>query len=505
MYRVMIVDDEPLILEGLKNILEWEKLGFEIVCSCENGQMAYEKFKENPVDLIITDINMPKMTGLEMIKKLRQEGADVKCIILSGYDDFSFAQTAIKYGVEEYILKPIDEEALELALGKIDRSFKERMEHQHLILSKNEKLWELLRGTAELEDLNEIKRIMKITLDASHYTVTHLTYALEGEDHFITDIQMLLDGTIYKQYELVKVFDGQIILLHSWEANVDKAAIRKYFEGILKEINQQFKLEVFIAIGDWVDSIEEIHQSYEVANNLKKYILVEGVNKCIESSMIQIKEESELNFAEIIDELHRLVLDKNMLAIKKYIQDSFSRKDLSPSETYDLAIKMIILVDKISEDFALSKYGQTGLSTAIVNLCQEKNLDGLESFIIREVMDLIDKMNSYNENYSPVVQQVIQTIHAHCEEELSLKTLAQKYNMNSSYLGQIFSKEVGMPFSEYLNRTKNMKAKELILTTNMKINDVAKAVGYLDTSYFYRKFKKYYGVSPSTLRELKNY
>ena len=88
---------------------------------------------------------------------------------------------------------------------------------------------------------------------------------------------------------------------------------------------------------------------------------------------------------------------------------------------------------------------------------------------------------------------------------MSLKTLAQKYNVNSSYLGQIFNKEVGVSFSEYLNKIKNTKAKELILNTNMKINDIAKSVGYIDTSYFYRKFKKYFGVSPSTIRDMKRY
>ncbi|MEG0641996.1 MAG: AraC family transcriptional regulator, partial [Clostridium sp.] len=107
--------------------------------------------------------------------------------------------------------------------------------------------------------------------------------------------------------------------------------------------------------------------------------------------------------------------------------------------------------------------------------------------------------------YSPVIAQIINNVNERYYEELSLKTLANQYNINSSYLGQVFAKELGVSFSEYLNSTKNIKAKELILNTNMKINDIAKAVGYPDTSYFYRKFKKYYGVCPSTLREIKNY
>ena len=114
-------------------------------------------------------------------------------------------------------------------------------------------------------------------------------------------------------------------------------------------------------------------------------------------------------------------------------------------------------------------------------------------------------MNTSVVKYTPIVQQVVNYIDEKYFEEVSLKTLSQKYNINSSYLGQIFAKEVGYSFSEYLNRVKNMKAKELILNTNMKMNDIAKQVGYYETSYFYRKFKDFYGVSPATLREFKNY
>ena len=122
-----------------------------------------------------------------------------------------------------------------------------------------------------------------------------------------------------------------------------------------------------------------------------------------------------------------------------------------------------------------------------------------------ELDEFMEVMTQDTIKYSPVVQQIVNTINERYYEELSLKTLAYQYNINSSYLGQIFNKEVGCSFSDYLNKTKNMKAKELILETNMKINDIAKEVGYTDSSYFYRKFKKFFGVSPSTLREMKNY
>ena len=167
----------------------------------------------------------------------------------------------------------------------------------------------------------------------------------------------------------------------------------------------------------------------------------------------------------------------------------------------------MFLIDKTLEEFKLNrKYRNDSLSNIIVKLCNESTRENVKSFVLSELKELIELMDDNNRiKYSPVVQQVISIVNEKYYEELSLKTLAQKYNVNSSYLGQIFNKEVGVSFSEYLNKIKNTKAKELILNTNMKINDIAKSVGYIDTSYFYRKFKKYFGVSPSTIRDMKRY
>ncbi|SHE72498.1 response regulator [Clostridium fallax] len=129
MCKVMLVDDEKLILNGLLNIIDWDSIGLKVTETANDGQEAYEKYKKNPVDIIITDITMPKLTGLQLIEKLKNEGCEnTKFIILSGYDDFSYAKKAIYLGIENYILKPIDEEELEKTLitvvNKINREKK---------------------------------------------------------------------------------------------------------------------------------------------------------------------------------------------------------------------------------------------------------------------------------------------------------------------------------------------------------------------------------------------
>ena len=169
-------------------------------------------------------------------------------------------------------------------------------------------------------------------------------------------------------------------------------------------------------------------------------------------------------------------------------------------------MKILFLLDGIVEEFKVEKqYTGNSLGEEIVALCSEDTREDIKTLLCSEIREVIELMHPTTIKYSPVIQQIISYVNENYYEEVSLKTLARKYNINTSYLGQVFTKEVGCSFSEYLNKTKNMKAKDLILNTNMKINDIAKKVGYLDTSYFYRKFKKYYGVCPSTLRNIKNY
>ena len=126
MYKVMLVDDEKLILQGVLNIIDWDKLGLKITHMVQNGKEALEKYDEEPVDIIITDINMPVINGLELIKSIKEKNKKVKFIVLSGYDDFNYAKQAIGIGVEDYLLKPITKNALIERLSEI----RSRYEHE---------------------------------------------------------------------------------------------------------------------------------------------------------------------------------------------------------------------------------------------------------------------------------------------------------------------------------------------------------------------------------------
>ncbi|AYE34009.1 response regulator [Clostridium septicum] len=504
MYKVMLVDDEKLILQGLLNIIEWDKLDLEVIHLAEDGMEALEKFKDNPVDIIVTDINMPRLTGLELLKEIKALDSNVKFIILSGYDEFSYARTAIKLGVENYILKPIDEEELESSLKKLKKKIEEEKSKDIKVLEKNRLLIEFINGKINKDDLDYIRDVINLDFKEKSYTVSSIKISNKdvNENNNICEI---IKGITNEKFEVLYKFDGHIVLINSWNENISKEEILNYYNNVNKKLAKDFNADVFIAIGDRVDSIENLKESYRVSNHLKKYILTEGSNICLCKDDVEKLEKDNRSFNMEIENINKLIIEKNKSELEKYILNIFE-EHLTPRNIYDLSIKTILLIDKVSDEFKLElKYRRDSLRDTLVELCNESAIDNIKSFILGEIDELMELMTSNTIKYSPVVQQVVNNVNEKYYEELSLKTLAQQYNINSSYLGQIFTKEVGASFSDYLNKVKNMKAKELILNTNMKINDIAKAVGYFDTSYFYRKFKKYYGVCPSTLREMKNY
>ncbi|MBY0754711.1 response regulator transcription factor [Clostridium sardiniense] len=506
MYKVMLVDDEKLITQGLLNLIEWENLNLEVVNTAQNGEEALEKFKENPVNIVVTDINMPKMSGLDLIKEIKAIDEGVNFIILSGYDEFSYAKKAIAYGVESYILKPINEEELEESLISIVKSIKLAKKNKNNILDKNRKLIEFINGKINKEEIYKIKEDINLDFNEKYYTVATITISKRNEDGKYINIDEIIEENTLGNYEIIHKFDGQTILVNSWNEGCSREEIIEYYNRIKDKLINTLNVDVFIAIGDTVDSIDKLKNSYRVACRLKKYMLTEGTNMCLYKEKVSDIEEYRMNFSSEIDKLNKLIIEKNINKTKDYLTEIFDNSKLTPRNIYDLSVKIIILIDNISDEFKLDKkYVRDSLSSTIVELCNESTRDSVKTFIISEVEEVINAMCSNTIKYSPIVQQIINNINDRYYEELSLKTLAQQYNINSSYLGRIFSKEVGMSFSEYLNKTKNIKAKDLILETNMKINDIAKAIGYTDTSYFYRKFKKYYGVCPSTLREMKNY
>ena len=356
-------------------------------------------------------------------------------------------------------------------------------------------------------EIEENKECFYMNLNSERYSLCIInTRSRYDSEEMLHNIVNVIKENTQNNFEIIYTLDEELILINSWDEALSKKEIKKYYDKLKEQIINEYGIDVFLSVGEPICDLYKISSSYKEANNLKKYVLTLGYNKCITTEDIEDINEKNINFSEVLDKLNKRIIAKDIEGAEKIIEETVEDKKLNPRNIYDLSVKILFLLDGIVEEFKVEKqYTGNSLGEEIVALCSEDTREDIKTLLCSEIREVIELMHPTTIKYSPVIQQIISYVNENYYEEVSLKTLARKYNINTSYLGQVFTKEVGCSFSEYLNKTKNMKAKDLILNTNMKINDIAKKVGYLDTSYFYRKFKKYYGVCPSTLRNIKNY
>ncbi len=490
MYKVMLVDDESLILRGLTSLIEWEKLGLKVFETAKNGKEAFDKFLLNPVDVVITDINMPLISGLELIEKIAAINKNTKFIILSGYEDFSYAKCAIKNGVFNYILKPIDEDELINTLLDIVKLLKKSENEQNNHIIKNNIIKNFVTEKIDFNtfenSLNEFEFFDKY----KYFSVS--TIILESKEFNINIKELIYNKPFYFFYDDF----SNIILINFWEV-YDENLVLKYFQNILKKC----KINCFIAVGKIVSKYEDLPKSYNNSVSKKKYILKYGFNNVI--MKCDIENSVNISFGTQISELNRLIIEKNLQQIKMFLLRNININSFSSKYIYDLSIDILILIDNIKKYYKIEE--DYYLGNEINNLINLFTTASIIDFLFEKITFLIKSIDKEQIKYSPIIKRVIECVERRYFEDLNLKMLGSEYNINSSYLGQVFSKEVGCSFSEYLNKIRNNIAKNLVLNSNKKITDIAKEVGYVDTSYFYKKFKKYYGITPSALRELKKY
>lgn len=510
MKKVMLAEDEELILQGIRCIIDWEEISMEVVSMAHNGYEALELFEKEPVDILVTDVEMPKMDGLELIREIRKINPKTRCIILSGYDDFEYARSALRLDVEEYILKPVNEEQLKQALvraaqrlDEIERKKIGSMEdkigwHQFLNgkLEEEERaeFYELLPGLGQTECACVSGAIMKID--------TKSLDPKEGIGVILAQIQRLKQ----KVKPIYLKPDTLFLLFYAAADAAGQAA--EVFGGLQDELENNHGIRSFITIAAPIREYAKLPESYKMALRLQKYRILEGYGSCITQQYMKNRMTQDV----VIDEtlLRRMILKKDRDGALRYIEDLFVnnlRAEVNVEVLYQLALKLAILLQEIKAEYKLElpKGGLQNLSEMMDQIDQADDIIGLKSVFLSEITEIIACLHTEDSQYTPVVKQIMAEVQKNYMEDMNLKTLSYKYHMNASYLGQIFQKETGCTFAQFLSNTKNRVAKDLILNTNKKINDIAREVGYSDTSYFYRKFKQCYGVSPASLRAIKKY
>lgn len=503
MYKVFLVDDEPFILEGLYDIIDWAKLGMEIVGQAENGLAALEALKDIPVDLLITDISMPRLNGLDLIRQAREIHPDLKVIVLSGYDDFAYLKEGMSLGIENYLLKPINLEefsaTLQTVIEKLDESKTLVDEHSIRILRDNI-MTRWMRRQIGSTEFHERAELLGITLDQSKVLVVLIRLEHSHKEAYETMSQLFAGAP---RIVVFQDMDGDLVVVF----NIDDTAegIGYTEEGLLliKQKLADYR-PVRIAVGSLESAEGQASVSYTHAKKALEYFLIFKDRDLIRFEDLGVTGEAlGPSLTMDWDKYPKLLLARNKEAMDVAIDEDFHQlatmKGVTPEH-----LQLVVMEWFIRFKMQLKEIRHTEEPDAFnESLARIRTADSLEELIALMQEIAGQTITALTRDLkSPVIQQVLNTIHTSYNEDLSLKTLGALYHIHPVYLGQLFHKEVGELFTEYINHYRIEKAKEQLRTTHLKVHEIARNVGYWEPGYFYKQFRKYVGVSPTEFKGL---
>ena len=526
MYKVLIADDEKIIRMGLMQIIDWEGMGFTIAGQAANGSEALSFIeKENP-DVVLIDIRMPKLHGLDAIKTARERGFTGKVIVLSGFSDFEYAQTAISYGVMAYLTKPVDREkligVLEKAKSEMDTEREEKEIHDSF-LGKTRKT--LLRGLL-LDELSlGESEIRELGLTHSMYQVIFYENYSRGTENCypLADILRVANPD-ERELETISIDGHEVILLKGHHPVNKLKTILEHFENDIPPEKNSPLDSVFIACGSVVKNAEEIARSYREALMLMEHRFFAARNQ---HTMVYAEEEftargndeagenedrdgdtsaaSQVSFIDsYAEELTNQIQAFNRKQIAETLHQMEKELAQSPMSVEEQKRELMDLWFSIRERL-VRIYNQTEIpfpqnAETIVFF---KDCDYLYEVVLffTEQFDKIMSALGYSSRDN-IIDDVIAYIDHNYKTNITLETIAPLFGYNSSYLGKIFSKKLGQNFNTYLDTLRVEKAKEILTTTKAPVYKVAEMVGYKNVDYFHIKFKKYTGSSPAEYRKL---
>ncbi|SFD65833.1 two-component system, response regulator YesN [Paenibacillus catalpae] len=506
MKKVMIVDDEILIRENIRSCVDWTKEGFIYCGDAPDGEIALPLIEEHKPDILITDIKMPFMDGLELTAIVRKQMPDMKVIIMSGHDEFRYAQNAIRLGVEDYCLKPISASELIAILQKVSKKIDEEQKRQKSqSITKERLLSDLCGGLIGTSEAIESAKELSIPLTSRFYAAAILDIRLaESSDlTLLNGIRNEIDRQLEQPIECLSYYRSRselVCIFKSHSAEEMAQLLQSFNPRIRTELERQFGCEIYTGIGSIQERIQGIHFSYLEAEE-DKYI----------SRLTQLNQASLHDIHEPMD----VVLDRSIFFefVKIGVpsqRDSFVREFAGSLKSLPFmsSYSFYLLNDLTLEALRAAKQSfRTGADPgcSIARLQQEiKKISTWEDcchYLSSLLNELWQWRAESSDKYGDVIKQVKEYIVSHYNnEQLSLKIIANHVRISPSHLSKVFSQETGQTLTEYLTQIRIGKAMELLKTTRSKSFEIAFEVGYNDPHYFSNLFKKMTGMTPKEYR-----
>lgn len=530
MFKVMIVDDEPSVRKGLISFIEWDRLDCQVVSEACDGIEAIEKLHSCIPDIVITDIKMPEMDGIEFASFLYSNYSDIKVIILTGYADFSYAQSAIKYGVVDFILKPTPTEKVYEAVEKaknhilIQRRNIEKIKQLEQQVNngiceiKEKFIHDIIQGVVSDSSVI-LSKAKELSLNFTNFfllafelssTLPHKEIKLEEQNRFASAIKKFLSLSFknirhYIQF-LNNCFIYVILLFEHDDYSKCIHSIITSCDEVLRMTDNFMEFTVSIGISGLHKSILELVNAKDEAFKALANKFYCDNNVFIYSSAIKEQSQNE-----------RILINDDMNSIIEFVRScnhtgavsalkSMMHKLKTTKQPIDfiknIGIILCSLCSKMlsNETIDLSSVVES-TRDLFEKIIQSKSIESLSQILFEVVKLTAQKLNPTEINNNYAINKVMEYFRLNYKKNFSLQAVSNYVHMNGSYLSRLFKKETGETMTEALTRLRVEKAKELLLKHDTKAYEVASLVGIDDPAYFSYIFKKYTGYSPREFKQ----
>lgn len=515
MLKVLLVDDEMYIRKGMYELIDWHSLGMEIAGEAENGLEALKKAECLQPDIIITDIRMPILDGLELIRAIANSPTmEPVFIIISGYHDFKYAQQAIRYGVQDYILKPIDDEEMTATLQKSADLIRNNRKHAFLAEEQASRIMlkEIIKGQVCKED--QIRYADMLGMDRQTSIMIVLIEILIGTEmrhitvQHINDLLQASGGQLFNVYVIEEQRGRFTLILLRRDSHQKRRTddTEEHIQKIQKRLSEQLHADVALYAGTMVNDMSDAPRSYAEADEASRHKFAEPGN-VIHYSDIKDKPLYVFNVNhEEVDPLILSLEERNRVACHAVVEEMFKlfhRRRFSPQAVTGSLVRCMTGILAVVHEMGGSEAGLQQLKSLA-----EQGQDGWNLRLLKEAfVAALEEAEQYiaqlrTEQSKGDINKIKRYIDSHYTENISLKSIAAEFYMNPVYLGRLFRKSYNQYFNEYLLQLRIQEAQKLLRQTDLRMYEVAARIGFQNADYFVTQFEKIVNMTPTAYRNL---
>ena len=500
MMNILIADDEKIEREGIRYLLALEK-GERRIFEAANGKQAMQILRTENIDMILTDIKMPVMDGLELARRAKELFPEIRIVIFSGYNDFTFAQEAIRYGVTDYILKPVDPDNFHEIIEKAEKNIRERQAEENREIRRQNFLQQYFLQNYLYSGKKEILEKAGEFVDLDKWNRWHCAILIETDTAFFDTAEENFPGELQK--ELRRVFfylnlnERQSLLLFQ-DVYCDYLLVANHLYTFLK---RNYMVRIYLAVSrkfDGCECLPEILGQLEQQMEEKFYHPEKHIFSCEEEELKMVA--GEVQDSQLMQMISEDISRKDTEQLWKHFE-CLKEKYSSNTQFSAMYIKFVFS-NVIQELFQENQFAdEHRLEQEIDRLYSCGNIMDILKVTednIREYEKFLERSMSESRNEVAAVKNYI---YQHYGEDLNLEMLAEKVYLSSGYLSFIFKKETGMNLNRFIKVFRMEKAGEFLHDTNMKVAQISEKVGFANVSYFCRSFREYYGCSPESYRK----